>query len=126
MFFEISEREIFKCISLFKEKFSEDFNIVKKIKEMLDLVDFFIFKFLEFLGILKLNGGWFFGLYLVSFLIFLFQLNMEYYLVFNLFFFMDGKFFFLQEVEKDYLKCQYCERTFRRQKNLENYIENIY
>lgn len=72
MFFEISEREIFKCILLFKEKFSEDFNIVKKIKEMLDLVDFFIFKFLEFLGILKLNGGWFFGLYLVSFLIFLF------------------------------------------------------
>ena len=30
------------------------------------------------------------------------------------------------EVEKDYLKCQYCERTFRRQKNLENHIENTH
>ncbi|KAH3877194.1 uncharacterized protein LOC127871050 isoform X2 [Dreissena polymorpha] len=30
------------------------------------------------------------------------------------------------ELEKDYLKCQYCERTFRRQKNLENHIENTH
>lgn len=30
------------------------------------------------------------------------------------------------EAEKDYLKCQYCERTFRRQKNLENHIENTH
>lgn len=30
------------------------------------------------------------------------------------------------ECEKDYLKCQYCERTFRRQKNLENHIENTH
>ena len=30
------------------------------------------------------------------------------------------------EVEKDYLKCQYCERTFRRQKNLENHVENTH
>ncbi|XP_071104644.1 uncharacterized protein [Haliotis cracherodii] len=30
------------------------------------------------------------------------------------------------EVEKDYLKCQFCERTFRRQKNLENHIENTH
>ncbi|GFR58191.1 zinc finger protein 333 [Elysia marginata] len=28
--------------------------------------------------------------------------------------------------DKDYLKCQYCERTFRRQKNLENHIENTH
>ncbi|GAB1598557.1 myoneurin-like isoform X2 [Argonauta hians] len=28
--------------------------------------------------------------------------------------------------EKDYLKCQYCERTFRRQKNLENHVENTH
>lgn len=30
------------------------------------------------------------------------------------------------ELEKDYLKCQYCERTFRRQKNLENHIESTH
>lgn len=30
------------------------------------------------------------------------------------------------ECEKDYLKCQYCERTFRRQKNLENHVENTH
>ena len=30
------------------------------------------------------------------------------------------------ELEKDYLKCQFCERTFRRQKNLENHIENTH
>ncbi|RUS81061.1 hypothetical protein EGW08_011180, partial [Elysia chlorotica] len=28
--------------------------------------------------------------------------------------------------DKDYLKCQYCERTFRRQKNLENHVENTH
>jgi len=30
------------------------------------------------------------------------------------------------DVGKDYLKCQFCERTFRRQKNLENHIENTH
>lgn len=30
------------------------------------------------------------------------------------------------EVDKDYLKCNYCERTFRRQKNLENHIESTH
>lgn len=38
----------------------------------------------------------------------------------------DGKFNSSSELEKDYLKCQYCERTFRRQKNLENHIENTH
>lgn len=32
----------------------------------------------------------------------------------------------MPEVDKDYLKCSYCERTFRRQKNLENHIENTH
>ncbi|CAG2223596.1 zinc finger E-box-binding homeobox 2-like [Mytilus edulis] len=42
--------------------------------------------------------------------------------------FMDkNKFSSPQELaEKDYLKCQYCERTFRRQKNLENHIDNTH
>ena len=30
------------------------------------------------------------------------------------------------ENEKDYLKCNFCERTFRRQKNLENHMENTH
>lgn len=37
-----------------------------------------------------------------------------------------NKFSSPTEGEKDYLKCQYCERTFRRQKNLENHIENTH
>ena len=32
----------------------------------------------------------------------------------------------IADVDKDYLKCNYCERTFRRQKNLENHIENTH
>nr|KAG5688294.1 hypothetical protein BaRGS_017679 [Batillaria attramentaria]KAG5700969.1 hypothetical protein BaRGS_022680 [Batillaria attramentaria] len=32
----------------------------------------------------------------------------------------------MPEVDKDYLKCNYCERTFRRQKNLENHIESTH
>lgn len=32
----------------------------------------------------------------------------------------------MPEVDKDYLKCSFCERTFRRQKNLENHIENTH
>lgn len=42
--------------------------------------------------------------------------------------FLDkNKFSSPQELaEKDYLKCQYCERTFRRQKNLENHIDNTH
>ncbi|KAL8580691.1 hypothetical protein ACOMHN_004732 [Nucella lapillus] len=35
----------------------------------------------------------------------------------------EGK---ILELDKDYLKCNYCERTFRRQKNLENHIENTH
>ncbi|XP_076450181.1 uncharacterized protein LOC143286489 [Babylonia areolata] len=35
----------------------------------------------------------------------------------------EGK---ILEVDKDYLKCNYCERTFRRQKNLENHVENTH
>lgn len=31
-----------------------------------------------------------------------------------------------ENVDKDYLKCQFCERTFRRQKNLENHIESTH
>ncbi|CAL1533698.1 unnamed protein product [Lymnaea stagnalis] len=31
-----------------------------------------------------------------------------------------------ENVDKDYLKCQFCERTFRRQKNLENHVENTH
>lgn len=38
----------------------------------------------------------------------------------------DNSFPSSAEVEKDYLKCQYCERTFRRQKNLENHIDNTH
>ena len=36
----------------------------------------------------------------------------------------EGKM--IADVDKDYLKCNYCERTFRRQKNLENHIENTH
>lgn len=36
----------------------------------------------------------------------------------------EGKM--IPEVDKDYLKCNYCERTFRRQKNLENHIESTH
>lgn len=126
MLSETSEREISKCTPLPKEKSSEDFNIAKKIKEMSDLADSFTSKSSELPGTPKLNGGWFPGPYPASFPIFPFQPNMEHHLAPNLFSLMDGKFPSPQEVEKDYLKCQYCERTFRRQKNLENHIENTH
>ncbi|CAG5134469.1 unnamed protein product [Candidula unifasciata] len=37
---------------------------------------------------------------------------------------MEGKMG--DTIDKDYLKCQFCERTFRRQKNLENHVENTH
>ncbi|KAK3101935.1 hypothetical protein FSP39_007492 [Pinctada imbricata] len=80
----------------------------------------------DFQGAPKINGNWFHGAF-GSLPIFPFSQNpMEHPLNSNFLPFFDGKFSSPQEVEKDYLKCQFCERTFRRQKNLENHIENTH
>jgi hypothetical protein len=131
MLSESSEREVSKPTEMPKEKSSEYIKqeedpaaIADKIAQMSALADN-LTKASEFHGPPKING-WFPGPY-ASLPIFPFQQSpMDPHLPPNLFPFMDGKFPSPQEVEKDYLKCQYCERTFRRQKNLENHIENTH
>ena len=76
----------------------------------------------------KLNGNWlhtaFNGLPMFPFP----PGPLDHHLPPNFLPFLDkNKFSSPQELaEKDYLKCQYCERTFRRQKNLENHIDNTH
>lgn len=75
----------------------------------------------------KMNGNWFHGAFGNLPLPFPFPTNpLEHHLNPNFLPRMENNFPSTQEVEKDYLKCQYCERTFRRQKNLENHVENTH
>lgn len=73
----------------------------------------------------KMNGNWLHGAFNGSFPMFPFHPNPQ-ELPFSNFMSPFENKFPSSEVEKDYLKCQYCERTFRRQKNLENHIENTH
>ncbi|XP_062609670.1 myoneurin-like [Saccostrea cucullata] len=129
MLSESSEREVSKSTELPKEKSSEYLKLEEdraaQLAQMSALADS-LTKPSELTGTPKMNGGWFPGPF-ASLPIFPFQQSpMEHHLAPSLFPFMDGKFPSPQEVEKDYLKCQFCERTFRRQKNLENHIENTH
>lgn len=75
----------------------------------------------------KLNGWGIHGAFHNSLPLFPFPPSpLEHHLAPNFLPMFDGKFPVQMEHEKDYLKCQYCERTFRRQKNLENHIENTH
>lgn len=76
----------------------------------------------------KLNGSWIHGAF-SGLPMFPFPPQpLDPHMMPNVMPFMDkNKFSSPQELaEKDYLKCQYCERTFRRQKNLENHIDNTH
>ena len=102
-----------------------DENTADKLAEISALADK-ITKSADFPGKPPANGNWFHGAF-GSLPIFPFsQGPMEHPLNSSFLPFLDGKFASPQEVEKDYLKCQFCERTFRRQKNLENHIENTH
>nr|XP_022317086.1 zinc finger E-box-binding homeobox 2-like [Crassostrea virginica]XP_022317094.1 zinc finger E-box-binding homeobox 2-like [Crassostrea virginica]XP_022317102.1 zinc finger E-box-binding homeobox 2-like [Crassostrea virginica] len=123
-----SEREMPKLALLPKEKSSENLNqsddpaaIADKFKQLSALADSMT-KASDLPGTPKLNGGWLPGPFPAGLPFFPFQHAMEH----QFFPHMDSKYPSPQEVEKDYLKCQYCERTFRRQKNLENHIENTH
>lgn len=123
-----SEREMPKSTLMPKEKSSENLNqsddpaaIADKFKQLSALADSMT-KASDLPGTPKLNGGWLPGPFPAGLPFFPFQHAMEH----QFFPHMDSKYPSPQEVEKDYLKCQYCERTFRRQKNLENHIENTH